>query len=277
MTNRFKGFRALFNDLFDGVVSHDVMTLSAALAFYTALSLAPLTLITLAVLGVVGVDLSDEIVGQIKDLMGAEAGGIIASIVKNAKTQPRLGTIAGVMAVITLLFSASGVFSQLQSSLNEIWKSSRPADNGAWSWVKKRLFSMGMVFTLAFLAVVSLTVNAFISLLFLRYAILWQMANNLASFTIFALIFSSLFKYLPDSKLSWKNALIGGALTSLLFTFGKSAIGIYLGQSAFGSSYGAAGSLVMMLVWVYYSAVIFFVGAELTRALTQPLSDCVQN
>ena len=266
-------FKKITEDFIDGFLDHDVLTLSAALAFYTALSLAPLLLITLSIVGLVGIDMRPGISQEIGTLMGPEAGKAIVAIIENVQERPKLGTIAGILGVITLLFSASGVFAQLHTSLNLIWHSTQKNTPGVWSWVKQRLLSMGMVFTLAFLGIVSLLASAIITFLFERYELLWQALNNLVSVTIFAFVFAAIFKYLPDSKLTWRNALRGGFITSIMFSIGKYFIGLYLGQSAVASAYGAAGSLIMLLIWVYYSAVIFFMGAEFTRALTVPMPE----
>lgn len=271
MTNRKLNPTKLTKDFIDGFIDHDVLTLSAALAFYTALSLAPLLLITLAVIGLVGFDMRPGVIREINNVIGSEAAQAITAIVENVQETPRLGSFAGILGAVTLLFSASGVFAQLQISLNLIWQSAAKPSTGVWTWVKNRLLSIGMVFTLAFLAIVSLLASAIVTFLFDQSdAVVWQTINNIVSISLFAGVFAAIFKYLPDSKLQWKHALIGGLFTSVMFTIGKYLIGLYLGQSAVASAYGAAGSLIMLLIWVYYSAVIFFMGAEFTRALTTP-------
>lgn len=271
MRKRKFNLRRIAGDFVDGVIQHDVLTLSAALAFYTALSLAPLLLITLSVIGMAGVDLKPGIMHEIYLLMGPEAAKAVSAIINNVQSEPELSTVAGVLGAVTLLFSASGVFAQLQTSLNLIWQSAIKKSPGVWDWVKHRLLSIGMVFTMAFLAVVSLLASAIVSYLFEHNKFIWQTINNLVSIGLFVVVFGALFKLLPDSKLNWKNAMVGGLFTSIMFTFGKYFIGLYLGQSAIASAYGAAGSLIMLLIWVYYSSLIFFMGAEFTRALTLPI------
>ncbi len=263
-----RSFRRILKRFVAGFIRHDVMTLAAALSFYTALSLAPLLLITLAVVGWLGGDMREAFLAQVVTLMGAEAGASVRAVVDNVR-ESQLGNVAGFLGIGALLFSASTVFAQLQSSLNTIWNASlEPTKSGWASWVKKRLLSMGMVFTLAFLGMVSLMVSAVLSFLFDEGAALWEVVNFVVSLGLFALVFACLFKYLPDTRLNWRSALSGGVLTAVLFTVGKHLIGLYLGQSAVGSAYGAAGSLVLLLVWVYYSSVIVFVGAEFTRVLS---------
>ncbi len=249
----------------NGFAKHDLMTLSAALAFYTALSIAPLLIILLAVVGLLGENSQNDLIRQIEDLIGQQAASAISAIIQSANDRPNQNGLAGVGGGIFLLFSASGVFAQLQASLNVIWETQNEVSLTAWSWIRKRLFSMGMVLTLGFLAMVSLIVSAVLGFLFSQQGSNWRLAHEVISILIFAFLFSSVFKYLPDRPLSWRHALVGGFSTALLFVFGKSLIGIYLAQSAVGSAYGAAGSLIVFLAWIYYSSIIIFTGAEITR------------
>lgn len=272
MRNRKFHLKQVAKDFVDGFIQHDVMTLSAALAFYTALSLAPLLLITLAIIGSLGLDLRPDVTREIRSLMGPEAAKAITAIVENVKEEPRLSTLAGVLGTLTLIFSASGVFAQLHTSLNLIWQSAITRDTNVWTWLKHRLLSVGMVFTMAFLGTVSLLASAALSFAFSTvHETLWETINTVVSLGLFTLVFGAIFKLVPDSNLTWKRAFSGGLFTSVMFTIGKYFIGLYLGQSAMASAYGAAGSLIMLLIWVYYSAVIFFMGAEFTRALTIPI------
>lgn len=262
------GWKAFFKELARGFSGHDLMTLAAALAFYTALSLAPLLVILLSVIGLMGENSQDQLVQQIQGLMGSQASEAVRGIIESADKRPTAGSIAGVLSVLALLFSASGVFAQLQASLNVIWEAQGKAAKGAWGWIRKRLLSMGMVITLGFLAMVSLLTSTILSFFFQGDGgALISIVNTLVSIAVFSFIFALVHKYLPDADLTWKNAFVGGTVTAVLFTIGKSLIGLYLGKSAVGSSYGAAGSLVVLLAWVYYSGVIVFTGAEITRIL----------
>ncbi len=262
-----KGVKGFGHELFNGFMGHDLMTLSGALAFFTALSLAPLVLIMVAVVGLMGEDSQIQLLSQIESLMGEQAATAITSIVNSANDKPELGGFAGKIGGMVLLFAASGVFAQLQSSLNVIWNAEDKVHSGVWGWLRKRLLSMGMVISLGFLAIVSLGASAALSFVFQQQGEVWKFVNTLVSLSVFSLLFGVIFKYLPDVKLSWRNALVGGFATALLFTLGKYMIGFYLGKSAVGSAYGAAGSLIVLLVWVYYSALIVFTGAEITRIL----------
>ncbi|MBC7742572.1 MAG: YihY/virulence factor BrkB family protein [Bdellovibrionaceae bacterium] len=248
--------------------THDLMTMAAALAFYTALALAPLLLITLSVVGLLGEGAKNSLINQIQGLMGPQAATAITSIVEAANRQPHTGGVAGMFGVIFLLFSAGGVFAQLQDSLNVIWDAQGEAPTGLWSWIRKRLLSMGMVLTLGFLALVSLVVSTVLSSMFTDESQVWAVINVVISGAIFAGMFSLIYKYLPDAKLSWKDASIGGIITAVLFIIGKTLIGLYIGKSAVGSAYGAAGSLIVFLSWVYYSSIIVFAGAEFTRIIS---------
>lgn len=262
-----KGVKAFGSKVLNGFLGHDVMTMSAALAFYTALSLAPLLVITLSVVGLLGESSQHEFIQQVQSLMGDQAATAINAIIDSAQKRPNLGNLAGIIGFLTLFFSASGVFAQLQASLNKIWEAEAKASTGAWAWIRKRLLSMGMVITLGFLAMVSLVASAALSFVFAREGQLWTVLNWIVSLAVFSAMFAVIFKFLPDAKLGWKNALSGGVVTAVLFIIGKGLIGIYLGKSAVGSAYGAAGSLVVLLAWVYYSAIIVFTGAEITRVL----------
>jgi membrane protein len=255
--------------LLDGFLKHDLLTLAAALAFYTALSIAPLLLITLSVVGVLGVSSQAQMLNQIRELVGEQAGLAVTAIVEGAQQKKHLSGLAGLIGISVLFFSASGVFAQLQSSLNVIWEVEAKANSEVRSWIRKRILSIGMVMTLGFLSMISLIVSTIIAFLFTQKGFGWKLANVSVSITIFCVLFAAIFRYLPDIKLSWRGAFVGGLSTAILFAAGKSLIGLYLGQTAVGSAYGAAGSLVVLLSWIYYSSLIVFTGAEITRILNE--------
>lgn len=250
-----------------------VPRLSAAMAYYTLFSLAPLLVIALAIAGfffgpeAVRGQLSDTLGG----LLGPQGAEAVEGMVARAY-QPGTGILATLLGVLALLFGASGVFGQLQTALDTIWDVERKKGRGIKGFLKDRFFSFVMVAGVGFLLLVSLVVTAVLSVLgaFLSDTLpggelLWQVVNFGISLVVTALLFALLFKVVPDVKVSWKDVLIGGAFTAFLFTLGKMAIGIYLGRGSVGSVYGAAGSLVIVLLWVYYSAIIFFLGAEFTQ------------
>ena len=251
------------------------LRLAASLAYYTALSLAPLVLL---IVGVIGLVLGREQVGQqlslqLEGLMGPAGRELVTSIL--AVTNPQGGTIATIISLVTLLIGATAVFGELQSTLNLIWEV-RPAPiSGVWAsiWalLRERIFSLALVLALAFLLLVSLVISAALAgaaALFQgpEQALLSRVLEITVSLLVLTFVFALLYKYVPDAEIGWRDVWLGGLITAVLFTLGKTAIGFYLGQASVGSAYGAAGSLVALLVWVYYSALIMFFGAEFTHA-----------
>jgi len=253
------------------------LRLAASLAYYTALSLAPLILL---IVGVVGLVLDRQQVGsqlsaQLEGLIGPAGRDLVTSIL--AATNPQGGTLATVIGLITLLIGATAVFGELQATLNLVWEV-RPAPTsgvwaGIWAILRERLFSLALVLTLAFLLLVSLVISAALAgaaALFQgpEQALLSRLLELGVSLVVLTFVFALLYKYVPDAEIGWRDVWLGGLITAVLFTLGKTAIGFYLGQASVGSAYGAAGSLIALLVWVYYSALIMFFGAEFTHAWT---------
>ncbi|HKO90947.1 MAG TPA: YihY/virulence factor BrkB family protein [Polyangiaceae bacterium] len=244
----------------------DVTTLAAALAFYSALGLAPLVLIVIKIASVLDPHAQDHVVTEISDFVGAKTGEVISQIVAAADRNETTGTIAAVLGLATLAFSATGVFSQLQASLNRIWAVQSQGGLQIGAWVTKRLLSFGMVLAIAFLLLVSLVISAALSAVLSQESMFWGGLNLLISFALSTVLFALMFRYLPDVEIRWREVWTGAAVTAALFSIGKLAIGMYLGRSTVGSAYGAAGSFVVLLLWVYYSALVFFFGAEITEA-----------
>jgi len=247
--------------------------LAAALAYYSLLSLAPLLVITIAVAGVFfGPDAArGRVAGELGGIVGGEAAQGIQAVVASARS-PASGLVSTVVGIVTLFVGASGVFGELQSSLNTIWEVEAKPGRGIWGAVQDRFFSFTMVLGVAFLLLVSLVVSSILSAVGARFAtllpggeLLWQALNFVFSLSIIALLFALIFKYLPDVKVRWKDVWLGALVTALLFTIGKFLLGLYLGKAAVGSSYGAAGSIIALVVWVYYAAQIFLLGAEFTQ------------
>ncbi len=247
--------------------------LAAALAYYTVFSIAPLLVIAIAIAGAVfGEDAAQgEIVSQINQLVGQEGAEAIETILANAD-RPQLGSLASIISVVVLFIGASGVFAQLQEALNIVWNVKAKPNAGIWDFIRKRLLSFGMVLAIGFLLLVSLILSAILSgigkleiNLLPGLTPVWQIVNFVVSFGAIALLFALIYKYLPDAKIDWKDVWIGAIITALLFTIGKSLIGLYLGRGSLGSAYGAAGSLIVFLAWVFYSAQILLFGAEFTQ------------
>lgn len=250
-----------------------VPRLGAALAFYTALSIAPLLVLSLRVAAVFfGEEAArGEIERQMQSMIGETGAEAIQAMLESAN-HPESGTIATVFSLITLIAGASGVFGQLQDSLNTIWEVTPKGGRGIWGMVQDRFLSIAMVMGVAFLLIVSLVVSAGLSFV-AGYASDWLEGYQLVSRTfdilislaVFTGLFALIFKFVPDAEIAWRDVWLGAALTAVLFTLGKLAIGLYLGRSSLASSYGVAGSLIVLLVWVYYSAQIVFFGAEFTQ------------
>ncbi len=247
--------------------------LGAALAFYSVLSLAPLLVIALAIAGAVfGEEAArGEVVAQIGGMVGAEGARAIEDMIAHAQ-KPGAGVVASLLGALTLLFGAAGVFGELQDALNTIWEVRPRPGRGVWGFMKARFFSFAMVLGTGFLLLVSLVLTAALAALggFLSGALpvlgpVWHGVNFVISFGVITLLFALIFKVVPDVKIAWKDVWVGAALTAFLFTVGKFLLGLYLGRGTVSSAYGAAGSLVVLVVWIYYSAQILFFGAEFTQ------------
>jgi membrane protein len=254
-----------------GFIDDDALTLSAALTFSTLLSFAPILILALWATSALGWSAQDAILNELDALAGGEARAAAKAVLDSAKQRPQAGGIAGTIGLIVAIVGASTVFAQLQTSLNDIWRvPEAQRGNALWSWIRRRLLSMGLLGAVAFVLIVSLSVSAALNTALPHEEVAGEVLNQLASLAVFSILFAALFTYLPDIRIGWRRALAGGTVTALLFTLGKFLIGVYLAHGAVGSPYGAAGSLVVLLVWVYYSSAIFFFGAELVKAwLTQ--------
>ena len=251
----------------------DAMTLAAAIAFYTALSLAPIVVIVLAVVGLIWGEQasSGQLVGQIDQMVGRQGAELTQQVIAYAAESRQTGWAAAI-GVAMLVFAATGVFAQLQYALNRIWDVKAKPGMSVIIFIRRRLLSIGMILVIGFLLIVSLVASAAIHALTESVRInlpgedlLWQGVSIGASLLIFTAVFAAMFKVLPDVEISWRTVWIGAAVTAVLFVIGKQLIGLYLGRGSVGSAYGAAGSLLVVLVWVYYSAIIFFFGAEFTQ------------
>lgn len=257
--------RKKLNEFIDYFLKYDLLTLAAALSFYTALSLAPLVLITIYALGLWGQEAQEFFLSQTSIVIGERPAETIKMIVESIEQDQSFSQIGGIIGFATLLFSASGAFAQLQFSMNKIWAISNEAKSGIKSWVRRRVLSFGMILSLIFISIASLLMSTLMSYILSLRNFTWAVLNH--SFTLlgFCAIFTVLIKYLPDIEVPWKSAAKGGVATALLFTLGKYLIGLYLSHSALNSAYGAAGSLIVFLTWFYYSSLIIFMGALYAR------------
>jgi membrane protein len=264
----------VFRQAVGGFVEHGDLSRGAAIAFYTVTSLAPLLLIVIAIAGlVIGQDAARTgVIDQFRGLIGPEGADLIKSIVARS-SDPTSGTTATVFGVMMVLITASGIFGEMQSALNTTWDV-KPLDEPWMSLIGARAVSLGLVAALGFVTMVSLAASAALSVLGRELAMRTPVANvvlvvlnTVLSLAVFALLFAAIYKALPDKLLRWRDVGIGAIITAALFTTGKSLIGWYLGEAAPGSTYGAAGALIVVLLWAYYSTQIFLFGAELTKAI----------
>jgi membrane protein len=254
-------------------IDQGLSRMGAALAFYTLFAIAPLFIIVLAIAGLWFGEAAArrELFSQVSGLVGSEGGDAIQALI-SAANRPKTGAWATVIAVVTLFVGATGVFVQLQDALNSIWGVRRAPGRGVRNFIKDRLLSFALIVGIGFLLLVSLVLSAGLSALG-KYMggllpvqeTLWQGINFVVSFGVITLLFAMIFKLLPDVKIAWRDVWIGAMLTALLFNLGKFLLGLYLGRSSVTSAYGAAGSLVIVLLWVYYSAQILFFGAKFTQ------------
>lgn len=249
--------------------------LAAALAYYTVFSLAPLLILVIAIAGsVLGEQAAEgQLVGQIRGLVGQDAAELISTAIEGSnRPGENSGLFPSLISIAVLLFGATGVFVQLQESLNTIWEVAPKPGRQVKGFLQQRFLSFGMILVIAFLLLISLVVsavlaalNTYMSSLLPGVDFLWIVLNLVISLGVITFLFALIFKFLPDVEITWKDVSIGAFITAILFTIGKSLIGFYLGNSSFSSTYGAAGSLVVLLAWVFYSAQILFFGAEFTQ------------
>jgi membrane protein len=255
-------------------VEAEPFQLAAALSYYTLFSLAPLLLIAIGVAGLVfGREAAqNQIVEALQGMIGQDSAKAVQEMIQASNEKPKTGMLSTIIGFVALLFGAGGVVGQLQTSLNRMWEVTPKPGQGIWGFVRQRFFSFAMVLAIGFLLLVSLVVTAVLSSFtamlgsflgdatFVAHAI-----DILVSFGFVTLLFALIYKYVPDVEIQWRDVWVGAALTSILFTLGKYLIGLYIGTSGVSSTFGAAGSLITILVWVYYSSLIFFLGAEFTR------------
>ena len=277
MTMTTRKALALLKQTYSEWSDHQAPRLGAAVAFYSLLSFAPLLLLVTAVIALAFGQQSAQgaLINEARQLIGDKGAETVESLLRNAQ-QPASGAFASLVAFATLLFGASGVFAELQDALNLIWGASLDTSSGIWGLVKQRIFSFGMVLSVGFLLLGSLLLStglafigrAFGELFAIPTAVL-ETINFLGSFLVITVLFALMFKYVPAASIPWRYVRIGAVGTALLFTLGKFLLGLYLGKASVGSTYGAAGSLVAVIVWIYYSAQIFFFGAEFTHVYAE--------
>jgi membrane protein len=251
----------------------NALSRGAALAFYTAFALAPILLIAISVAGIVFGRAAAEgaVVNEMSGLIGKQGAAALQTLLRGAFYHRGSGWIATAIGVVTLIVMATGVFVELQTSLNEIWKAEPPPFTTA-ELIRGRLLSLGLIGAVGFLLIVSLLFSALLRALGAKLSEfapnmnqLLLIANGAGSFVLLCILFAAIYKVLPDRWIGWRDVAVGAVVTSLLFTAGKFLISLYVGSSAFATAYGSAGSLIVLLLWIYYSAQIFLLGAEFTK------------
>jgi len=268
-----KAIWSLMWDAANGWLDHRASRTGAALAFYTVFSLAPVLILSIAIAGFFFGEAAarGEIVDQIGDLVGPQGAQLVQSVLQNA-SRPGAGTIATIISIITLVLGANTALAELKAGLDQTWNVPPERRTGFWYSVRTRLLSVGLILSLGFLLLVSLVISAALTALerlsrgemLINAVLTW--INFLFAFVLVATLFATIYKVLPSVKIAWRDVTIGSFVTALLFTAGKFAIGVYIGNSGVASTYGAAGSVVLILIWVYYSAQILLYGAEFTHA-----------
>lgn len=250
---------------------------AASLSFYTLLSIAPLMILSIGIAGIaLGEDSArTQIVHQVSSLIGPQAAGALDAVVASAN-HSESGTLSAIIGLIVLFFGASGVFGELQYALDTIWGVKPKPERGLMGIVKDRLFSFSLVIGVAFVLLVSLVISAvlsgvgaFMADLLPGGALLWQAVNLGVSLGVITVLFALIYKVVPDAEIRWRDVWVGSFVTAVLFNIGKYALGFYLGRSTVASSYGAAGSVVALVVWVYYSSQLVFLGAEFTQVFAR--------
>jgi membrane protein len=249
----------------------DVLTQAASLSFYALLSMAPLLVLLLWLTASLYPAAQDALVIQVGQLAG-EAGTVVArTVIENATAEPSVGSMAGLWSTLLLFVGATAVFAQLQGALNLIFRTDRERLDGALAWLRKRVFSFGVVLALGFLLIVSTIATTALQVAFARLPSLLPAITAGIGLALYAVGFAFLYRYLPDRPVAWRQALPGGLVTAALFAIGRHAIGLYIAAAAPGSAYGSMGTLVIMVIWIYYASVVFLVGALLTAVIGERL------
>lgn len=268
-----KRILSLFRRSFDDWNRHNDTRLGAALAFYTIVSISPLVILILAIVSLVFNKNAAEaqLLAKVQQLVGSQGRETVQTLLAHGH-RTFSGIFSAAMGVIVLFLGASGVFQELRSGLNTIWESEAKVSSGLWGMLRERILSFGMVLSLGFVLIVSLIVSAALTAISTYFSqllpvspIVLEVVNLVVSFAGIAVLFACILKYVPAAPVDWRDVRVGATVTALFFTLGKWLLAFYLGKASPGSGYGAAGSLVVLVVWVYYSAQIFYFGAEFTH------------
>lgn len=280
---KLKTIWSLIIETYNQLLDDKGFKMAAALSYYAAFSLGPLLIIIISVAGFFFSQeaATGEIIKQMDDLMGRDGAELVQTIIKGAASSTSTGIFATIISIVLLILGSVGIFLELHESLNVIWGVELKPGRGIWGFIKGRLVSFSMVVASGFVLLISLIVNSAITMLsnyfsnILGVAVpLAQVMNIVASFIIIMAVFALMFKYLPDVVIEWKYVWLGAGITSLLFSIGKYLIGLYLGNTSFSSTYGASASLAVLFIWIYYSGIILFFGAEFTQVYRNKFGKC---
>jgi len=251
------------------MIELDILAHAASLAFYALLSLAPLLVLLLWFTASFALDTKDALLEQIADIAGREAATVASTVIEHADREPSVRSLAGAWGTALLLVGATAVFARLQDTLNRIFRTDARRLPGVLAWLRKRVLSFGVVLSIGFLLIVATTVNTLLQVVFGGLPTLLPVLGDLVSLVLYVLAFALMFRSLPDRRVRWRVAVVGGVITAALFVAGRWAIGLYLARAAPGSAYGSMGALVLLLLWVYYAAVVFFTGALVTSVIDE--------
>ncbi|AZZ37403.1 hypothetical protein CIK05_11565 [Bdellovibrio sp. qaytius] len=263
----FAEFRHRFLNAVSNANKHDIFVMASSLAYTTALALAPFLLIILSFASLLSPDLQQNIYEGLTVAVGDKIADTILAMIENADKHPKLSGMSGVIGVSVLAISASAIFSNLKIALDKINEHAFTKEaSGLWLFVKGRLFSMGLVFGFSFLSVASLVFTMVIAIFYPDgMGAFWGFVSFAVNFSVFALVFSAIYRFVPTDRATWKSCIISGVMSTIFYLVGKKLIGLYLGRAGLESSYGAAGSLIVLLVWVYYTALTLLFSYEFTR------------
>jgi len=255
------------NKFADGVDRHEIFTLSGSLAYTTALALAPFVLILLSVASLLGPELQEKLYLNMASSIGEKAGKTIIEIVQNTRKNSDISGISGLIGFVILIISASAIFAQMRVALDKINEHKvDTSKSGIWLFIKDRFFSMGLVFGFAFLSIVSLMVSTAIAAVFTgAEGFLWEGLSIVINLILFSVLFTAIFRAIPSDNLAWKQCRVAGFVSAIFYLIGKNLISLYLAHAGLESSYGAAGSLVAFLAWVYYTALTLLISYEFTK------------
>lgn len=268
-----------FREFTEHIEKHEIFLLAASIAYTTALALAPFVLILLSLSSLMGKSLQENLAAQVSATVGDKAGEAVNQVIQNAKDHPTLSGISGIVAFLVLVISSSAIFSQLRIALDKVNEFKMPqGKSGIKAFIVDKVFSVGLVFGFAFLSIVSLIASTTISSLFSGgEGLLWKAASNVFNFLLFFLLFTAIYRFIPTDKQTWRTCTISGAVSSGFYLIGKSIISLYLTKASFESSYGAAGSLIAFLAWVYYSSLTLLVSYEFSKAIVLHRNNMTRN